>query len=111
MAQPEVELDSLAVFPVLHAGDIDSFLRLNRRYFILLDDPKLPSKTRWTVLQQIALNFRSLDYWLSQGKPLPLAWERRIGVEVDSEGSVAEETERDACGDACARSVETKGRK
>lgn len=74
MARAEIQLERLEVDPVLRAGDIESFLRLNRRYFLLLDDPKATSETRWTVLIEVARNFKSLDHWLSQGKPWPAAW-------------------------------------
>lgn len=90
MAEPEIELDHLSVYPVLHPGDIDSFLRLNRRYFVLLDHPDgISSEARWNVLNQIALNFRSLDHWLSLGCQLPKAWERGRG-EPDGAGEEAE---------------------
>lgn len=105
MAETEIELDSLAVYPVLHAGDIDAFLRLNRRYFVLLNHPDgVTGEARWNVLNQIALNFRSLDFWLSQGKPLPEAWAER-SAEIDEGMAGSEETEPEARDSARKRST------
>lgn len=103
MAEPaiELELDHLSVYPVLHPGDIDAFLRLNRRYFVLLDHPDgVTDEARWNVLNQIALNFRSLDHWLSQGEALPKAWEgRRVEHGEQTPASSGTEGSPEGCGE------------
>lgn len=65
-----------------HDGETDALLRQNRAYLRLLDDDETPSDRKLHVTAVMAQNFRELDYWLSQGHPLPVDWRRRVGVEV-----------------------------
>lgn len=101
MAGTRSGLDRLEVDPKLRDGDIEAFLRLNRRYFVLLDDPEVTGETRLACLVEVARNFKSLDHWLSKGKRWPEAW-REVRVDPDPGEQTPESSEEgspEGCGE------------
>jgi hypothetical protein len=57
-----------------HAGETDAIIRRFRGYLRVIEDDATPNDRKPHLLAVICDDFRALDEFLSDGKPLPSQW-------------------------------------